>query len=188
MVEPILAFVRDRIEKEGLYIEDAFEIRNPYWVCVGFFFIFVYYAISICLILIDDFSFWVLILNCICLARAIEKTTMRNNKYVAELRKISKQDCFNRKTRFFLENNCQAYVHAQKRETRCVIAMFLMAILTHFIVSNSFWIALALKGISILSLLGAAADDFFSDAAEFYEAAPALPNWRRFESKDEGHV
>lgn len=175
LIDPVLTAIRSRVEKEGLYIEDAFEIRNPYLVCFGFFLILVYYLVSIWLILIDAFSFWVLILNCICLARAIGKTTLRNNRYTAELREISKKDCFNKQTKFFLENNCQAYVHAQRREKHCIIVMLLMATLMHFISSNSFWFDSVLKGISILSLLGAAADDFFSDAAEFYEAAPALP-------------
>lgn len=175
LIDPVLTVIRRSVEKEGLYIEDTFKIRHPYWVCFEFFLILVYYLISIWLILIDSFSFWVLILNCICLARAMGKTTLRNNKYTAELRKISKRDYFNRQTRFFLENNCQAYVYAQRREKHCIIVMLLMATLMHFISSNSFWIGLVLKGISILSLLGAAADDFFSDAAEFYEATPALP-------------
>lgn len=175
LVDLMLTAVRSRITKEGLYIEEAFEIQNPYWACFGFSLIFAYYAISIWLILTDVFSFWVLILNCICLVRAIGKTTMRNNKYRVEMQKISKQDCFNKKTRFFLEHNCQAYTHAQKRETCCVVFMLLMAILTRFVALSSFWSILALKAISVFSLLGAAVDDFFSDAAEFYEAAPALP-------------
>lgn len=100
---------------------------------------------------------------------------MRNNKYVAQLREISKQDRFNRQTRFFLENNCQAYIHAQRREMCCVIAMLLMAMLTRFMGSNILCISLVLKVISVLALLGTAADDFFSDAAEFYEATPAFP-------------
>lgn len=175
LVEPVLTAVRSRVEKEGLYIEDTFQIRNPYWVCFGFLLIFVYYLISIWLILMDVFSFWVLTLNCICLVRTIGKTTLRNNKYTAKLREISKKDCFNKQTKFFLKNNCQAYIHAQQREVGCVIAMLLLAMLIHFMGDNIFAITLVMKCISSLSLLVAALDDFFSDAAEFYEAIPALP-------------
>lgn len=175
LIEPVLTAVRNWIEKEGLYIEDTFEIRNPYWVCFGLSLIFVYYFISIWLIFIDAFSFWVLILNSICLARAIGKTTLRNNKYIVELREISKKDCFNRQTKFFLDHNCQAYVRAQRREVRCVVVILLMAILIHLMDTNSVGISIVLKGISSLSLFAAAIDDFFSDAAEFYEAIPALP-------------
>lgn len=166
--------IRSRLKKEGLYVSDTFVIQRPYIICSEFVFLILYYMISLLLLWVDTISFWSLILNSCCLVRAAIKTILKNNKYTSNLQLISNQDHLNEQTKFFLQNNCTAYIRAQRRETVCVIIMFVTAIVIAGL--KNAWVAPCMRVASSCALVVVAIDDFLSDAEEFYDAHPPIPD------------
>lgn len=172
-----LSAVRRFLEREGLFIEDKFVIQQPNIVFGELFFIFCYYIVSLFLLWVDAISFWALILNCICLVRSIIKTILKNEKYFRDLEQRTNNDCLNRETKFFLNNCCGAYNRARKRENTCVIIILVAAIVIGIKALQVAWIAPFMRFASSVALLGAAWDDFLSDAEVFFEAHPPIPDF-----------
>lgn len=169
----ILKFMRGQLKKDGLYVDDSVAIEFPNTVCVGWLFAFLYYFVSLVLILTETASFWTLILNSFCLVRAIFKTSRKNRCYTKELSAVAEKGRLDDQTKFFLRNCCKAYLHTQRREIICVVVIVVSAGVI-FGLSDT-WIAPVVKFAASIALMGAAWDDFLCETEDLYGAHPPVP-------------
>lgn len=169
----ILKRLRCQLEKDGLYIDDGKVIEFPNIVCTGWIFAFLYYLASFVLVWTEVASFWTLILNSFCLARAIFKTSWKNRCYTKELTKVAEKDHLNGQTKFFLKYCCKAYLHTQHRE----IFFALLIVISAGVIFGlkDAWIAPVMKAAASIALIGAAWDDFLSETEDLYDAYPPIP-------------
>lgn len=169
----ILGFMRHQLKKDGLYVNDSAIIEFPNIVCIGWVFAFSYYFISFLLILTGTASFWTLILNSFCLARAISKTTRKYCCYTKEFNIVVEKSHLDTKTKFFLKNCCKAYIHTQIREiVLAVVILFAAGIIFGL---SDVWFAPVIKFIASIALIGAAWDDFLCETEDLYGAYPPIP-------------
>lgn len=165
--------MRRQLEKDGLYVDDSAMIEFPNIVCIGWIFAFLYYFVSLVLIITGVASIGTLILNSFCLVRAISKTSRKNRCYTKKLTVVAEKNRLNSKTRFFLKNCCKAYIYTQRREMICVIVIIASAGVLFGL--SDVWIAPVMKLAASVALIGAAWDDFLCETEDLYGAYPPIP-------------
>lgn len=171
----ILNFMRRQLQKDGLYIDNNVSVQFPRIVCTEWAIALAYYGVSLVLLWLGDASFWSLLLNSFCLARAITKTTRKSYCYTEKLRKFADQDFLNEQTRNFLKYNCKAYLHTQYREIICA-AVILTTAFVLLGLKDGFGVVV-LKVAASIALVGAAWDDFLCEAEDICSASPRFPSF-----------
>lgn len=171
----ILDFMRHQLQKDGLYVDDHVSVQFPGTIRTEWIVALAYYGVSLVLLWVGDASFWTLLLNSLCLARAIAKTTRKNYCFRDQLQKIANQLCLDEQTRNFLKYNSKAYLHTQRREIICAAVIFTTALVLLGLTDG--FATFAMKIAASLALCCAAWDDFLCEAEDIYGASPFLPSF-----------
>lgn len=171
----ILDFMRCKLQKDGLYADAHVQIRFPNVICIEWIFALAYYGVSLILLWVGSASFWTLLLNSLCLARAIAKTTRKRYCFSDQLQELAIQDGFDEETRNFLKYNSKVYLQTQLREVVCAVTIFVTLVALRGM--SDLYVVLAVKVAASVALLGAAWDDFLCETEDIYNATPFRPSF-----------